>query len=569
VRSSRVDSIGLRALPWFAFAVACWPLFAGGFPKGHDWSFELVRIAEYQAALAAGQLPPYWGENLYGGYGSPVFLFYAPLFSAAASLLGWVLDSAAHGAALLLVLLTAVSVWTSQRMLGSAAAGEATGAAGGEGLTRAAARVGVYLYVLHPYLLGDKLLRNADAEFAALCLVPLVLEGVLVAGSRPRAGFALLSGGLALSVLSHNLTALVAMGLAIGGAGVLHGSARSRRRWLVVGAGIAFGLALAAFFWVPAVWLAPLVRTEELLTGKFDFHRQFPDPAAIFGYRHFYATGLVTPAVLLVAAFATFRTRAGRRRRLLVAALSAAAGLLFLLLRASTPVWEKVPLLPFFQFPWRMIGPLALVTSLAGALAFAGLLAGRGPRWRIWGELAVLVVCLLNALPVLDQYRPISPQFRARLPGLLAPESVRGGEQSATVRDDYLPRTANPEAWKTQRPVNGPVVSTSGPAEVAVLRDAGSRIELRVRAAEPARLRLARWAFPGWELELDGRTAELLNSPDGSLEVQVPAGETRVELRCAPPLVRRVGLVASGAALAVWIALLAGWPRRLWAAAAP
>jgi hypothetical protein len=564
----RAGSIGLRALPWLAFAVACWPLFVGGFPKGHDWSFELVRIAEYRAALAAGQLPPYWAENLYGGYGSPVFLFYAPLFSAAASLLAWVLDSTVRGAALLLVLLTAVSVRTLQGMLGSAATGDASAAAEGEGLARAAARVGVYVYVLHPYLLGDKLLRNADAEFAALCLVPLVLHGVLVAGKSPRAGFALLSGGLALAVLSHNLTALVAMALAIGGALVLHGPARSRRRWLVVGAGIGFGLALAAFFWVPAVWLAPLVRTEELLTGKFDFHNQFPDLASVFGYQRFYATGLVTPAVLLAAAVAAFHAPAGRRRRLLVAALSAAAGLLFLLVPASTPVWEKVPLLPFFQFPWRMIGPLALVTALAGALAFAGLLAGRGPRWRVGSEIAVLVVCLLNALPVLGQYRPIAPQFRTRLPALLAPESVRGGEQSATVRDDYLPRTADPEVWRTQRPVNGPVVSITGSADVSVLTDTGSRIELRVRAPEPARLRLARWAFPGWELAIDGRAAELLSNRDGSLEVPVPAGETSVELRCAPPLARRLALAASGVALVLWIALLAGRNRPFWAAAA-
>ena len=83
----------LRALPWLALAIAVSPLFVHGFPRGHDWSFELVRIAEYQAALASGQLPPHWGENLYAGYGSPVFLFYAPLFSAGASLLGWTLGA--------------------------------------------------------------------------------------------------------------------------------------------------------------------------------------------------------------------------------------------------------------------------------------------------------------------------------------------------------------------------------------------------------------------------------------------------------------------------------------------
>ena len=55
----------LAAGPWVALAISCAPLLLGGFPQGHDWSFELVRVAEYRAALGAGQLPPYWAENLY------------------------------------------------------------------------------------------------------------------------------------------------------------------------------------------------------------------------------------------------------------------------------------------------------------------------------------------------------------------------------------------------------------------------------------------------------------------------------------------------------------------------
>jgi hypothetical protein len=66
----------------------------------------------------------------------------------------------------------------------------------------AAARVGVCVYVLHPYLLGDKLIRNASAELAGLCRLPLVLHGVLIASRRPRARFAWLSGGLAMVILA-------------------------------------------------------------------------------------------------------------------------------------------------------------------------------------------------------------------------------------------------------------------------------------------------------------------------------------------------------------------------------
>jgi uncharacterized membrane protein len=146
----------LRWLPYLACLVAVWPLLAQGFPRGHDWSFELVRIAEYQAALGAGQLPPYWSENLYSGYGSPIFLFYAPLFLFLSALVSWVLSVPA-AATSVLIAFTLVSVWSVQKMMRAA------------GTSSTAARIAVYVYVLNPYLLGDKLIRNANAECAGLC----------------------------------------------------------------------------------------------------------------------------------------------------------------------------------------------------------------------------------------------------------------------------------------------------------------------------------------------------------------------------------------------------------------
>ena len=334
VWESRWTRRGARAgLLGLAFAIACAPLFRDGFPLGHDWILELVRVAEYQAALAAGQLPPAWSENLYAGYGSPVFLFYAPLFCAAASPLAWLLDSVAAGAALLLVLLTAASVWTARGFFERACTGTEGASPSSARLAAAAARVGVYVYVLHPYLLGDKLLRNASAEFAALCLAPLALEGVLLADTRPRRAFVQVSLGLSLVILSHNLTALVVVSLVLGAGLVVHSPRRRRATWGLLAAAIAFALVLTAFFWLPAVSLTSLVRSQDLLAGKFDFHSQFPGFFEVFGYDRFFATGLVTPAVWLVAGVAVFRLGDDPRRRLLVAGLGAGFGFWFLLTR--------------------------------------------------------------------------------------------------------------------------------------------------------------------------------------------------------------------------------------------
>jgi hypothetical protein len=552
---NRAGRIALGALPWLAFALACGPLLSGGFSRGHDWSFELVRVAEYQAALAAGQFVPHWAENLYAGYGSPVFVFYAPLFSGAAAVLAWLLGSVASGACAALIVFTGLSVWTCRGM-GASACGPHAGPA-----AAAAARVGVYVYVLHPYLLGDKFLRNADAEFAALCLVPMVVWGVFQARERPRTGFLLVSLGLALSIVAHNLTALVAMGLGLAAA-VLDAGGRTRGSVRALAAGVAFGLLLSAFFWVPALALSSWVRMEDLLTGKFDFHRQFPDPGSLFGYARFYATGWLTPAALLAAGVAAVRVGPGPRRRLLLGTGLAAAGLVWLAMPASTRVWETLPLLPLFQFPWRMLGPLALVTALAAALAFRALLADARPAGRIVAEVAVFALCAANALPLLARVEPLPASVQAQLAERLSPEAVRRGRQSVTVRDEYLPRGADPGLWESRLGGAPAVTVVSGDASIDQVDERGSQLEFRVRAGSPARLRAARWAFPGWRLEFDGSAADWRGGSDGALELSVPAGETRVLLRRRAPGVRRGALAVSVLAALAGLAGLAWESRR-------
>jgi hypothetical protein len=537
------DPLELRVLPYLALALSVLPLLLAGFPAGHDWIFEFVRVSEYRAAVVSGQWPPYWGENLYGGYGSPVFLFYAPLFSAGAALLSGLFGSIARGATSLLVLISALSVWSVRRLLEEfLGAGTAAG--------RAAARLGTVFFVLHPYLLGDKLLRNADAEFLALALAPIALRGVVMAGTHPRVSFALISGGLALVVLSHNLTALVVV-LSILGLGFAAPGRRGARGWAVILGGMAVGLLLSLFFWLPALSLTHLIRPEELLSGKFDFHRQFPAPWEIFGYGVFFAGGLATPLALTAGVALVLCDPA--RRRPAAALLGAAAILLFLMTRASTPVWEHVPMLPFFQFPWRMMGPLAGVACGLAAMAFAGALSSAPPSVRAGAEITLSAALVLNALPTLLQYAPLPSDVAVQLPAFLQPESIRRTGATVTVGDEYLPRDADAGAWRSQGRADGPVVSATGSVQWETVADAGTRINLVTRSSGPARLSLARWAFPGWKVRSNGAEGSPGSGPAGNLEVDVPSGEARMILMLEPPLVRRVTVWVSLAALVGWM----------------
>lgn len=46
---------------------------------GHSARKDLVRLVEFDAAFRAADFFPSWSPDLYSGYGSPIFQFYAPL----------------------------------------------------------------------------------------------------------------------------------------------------------------------------------------------------------------------------------------------------------------------------------------------------------------------------------------------------------------------------------------------------------------------------------------------------------------------------------------------------------
>ncbi len=541
----------LNLLPWLAAALSCAPLALTGFPRGHDYTFELLRALEFGRALGEGQLPPYWASNVYGGYGSPAFLYYAPGFSALTALLGAALP-VTWAATLAIVALSFAAVWVALRTFE-----DATGDA-------AAARVGAVLGVLSPYAIGDKLIRNANAEWMALALAPLALRGVVLADRRPRAAFGWLAGGLALAVLSHNLTALAVAGSAVASALLLYaraGLAPRARAALAARIAGAFllGLGIGAWFWMPALASVGWVRPEELLRGKFDFSQQWQSAAQLFGYGRFFSAGLGVPLALAAGAVAAWRGPASRERRLLAAALCGAGIYAFLLHPWSTPLWRHVPGVAFFQFPWRLLGPLSLCAALAAALAYAHFAAAASPARRRRWELGIVAAAVLNALPQLYAGYAVGPAPRAELARALEPDAVRALGLGVTVLDEYLPRSADRAAWRTLRPLQGPLLDTRPPARVDVVRDQGTRIALAVNAQEPTRLRLARWAFPGWQASFAGRPVALLPNRPGVLEVELEPGSGLLELELHPPPARRIGLALS-AACGLALAALLLWP---------
>jgi len=541
-RSSR----WLEVVPYLAALVSCAPLIADGFPQGHDWTFELARIAEFSHALREGQWPPHWAPNLYGGYGSPVFLFYAPAFAALANAAARWFEAAGSAASAVLVAFSFAGVFGVRRLFAAI-----------PGADPQAGRIAATLFALQPYLIGDKLIRNANAEFAALCLLPFALIGLVRLGQQPLRGAFVIAGALAASILTHNLTALVCLALLVGGTLWLYGW-RDARILSALALGVGIGLLIAAFVWLPALALWDSIRLEELTRGKFDFHDQWNGLRKLFGYASFFSAGALLPLVLAFAAWIAVRRSSGAlaARRLLWGLLVAALLLVVLQSRVSEPLWEMIPLLSFMQFPWRFMGPLALVVSVAGGIAVAPVLSRCSGRVRVCTELAAFALCVANAWPQLARYEPLSPLHTKTIQKATQPYKLRRGALNVSVLDEYLPRGANREIWKRAARAGGKTVLSAEPAaQIEALEELGSRIALRVDAPEGTRLRFARWDFPGWEATLDGASIPIEAGPWGEIVVHVTAPGGLLVLVNRPPLSRRIGLALSGLGVGLWLAL--------------
>ena len=545
--------ITFNILPLIALLISSLPLLMLGYPQGHDWLFELIRVAEYKNALFVDkQFPPYWGSNLYGGYGSPIFIFYAPLYAFVSSCCSWVMGSITSGSMGALIIFSIIAVISMQLLL-KAALGNNTF------VNDAASRIAGYFFILNPYLLCNKLLRNANAEYAALCISPLALYGLLIIDRRPKMGTSILAIGLALTILAHNLTALVMMAFILVAAVVLYVS--SKRILMALG-GVVLALGLSAFFWVPAMYYQPFVRIDRMIQGKFDFHNQFQPMASFFGYTEFYSIGLLVPLVL-ICAVGMFWIACKRRElmslKFCLLLFLASLFFLFLQTKASIFFWEQIPYLSLFQFPWRMMGPIAIACVIIIGCSFAYLCREQSRKIVLSAEIVILVICVINAVPHLKDTEALPESVSRVLSEVLRGDTIKNEALPATVLDEYLPRLAYPDIWLINRQRKFGSVVNAGPAgcELRVILDSGTSIMVEARTEYPTRLQILRWFFPGWTCTNNGMPQDIHASRTGTIDISIPAGSNSTDLTLKPPSLRRNCLWMSLVLFLCWIAALA------------
>lgn len=569
----RLDAGLLLALALSSLALV--PLAARpGLPNGDDVLYHAFRAAEMDRAWTHGVLTPRWAEAFYTGYGSPLFHYYASL--------SYYLTSLA-------LRLGAPDALSALRWLVALAL---LGGAGGmyQWLRPYAGRAGgvaaALAFTFSPYILyTEPYARGAYPEMLALGLFPPLLAAYsALVQTGTRRALALAALGTAALILTHNLMALALGGL-LGGWLVWELLLTRRRTPGLALAALTLGAGLAAGFWLPALAEGGEVRLQNLTaTAELEFRRFFvpleellagsprADGGALNGLDGRLNLGVAQWGLALagMAALALRRGAAGdpAGRRLGLYFALAGLGWVGLMLPAALPIWERVPGLPLFQFPWRFLGPAAI--SLSAAAAFAlGWLARLPGRVQTLAGAALAAGVLIPTLPLLYVPEWTHTALDTSAAAFHA-EELAGRQRATTFSDEYLPRAVVVEPGATPRlladyadgyPVDkAHLEALPAGVQIALLEHGPQHDAWRVTAPAPFTLEVLTFAFAGWAATVDGQPAPITPSdPHGLITLPVPAGEHVVRLALGATPARDLSAAiawASGLALAGMVTLL-------------
>ena len=420
----------------FVAFLSVWPLFHAGLIPTHDGEYHLIRFFEFDKMIRSGNWYPRWAPDLDFSYGLPLFTFVYPLPNYVASLLHLFGASFLDSVKLVMVVATFVGaigmyLWAK----------EFWGKLGGV--------VGTAVYLFAPYRFVDIYVRGSVGEVMAIGIFPIFLWAYTkFVATRKPIYFALASSFLALTIFSHNILGLMFFAFTLAYCAFLIFQSKEKsyiiHNTLYI---ILLGLGLSAIFWLPALMETQFVAGLQI----YNIAQNFPDlfqllfPSWGSGFFDNNLTnqmsvqiGIVNLLIVFLSFFVFLRSKDKTVRLLFGFFLVLFLVLFLLMLQFTIPLWEHIPLIHYFQFPWRLLSLVILVCAF---------LAG-GVVQRIKPKLTALILFILLIATTYSYTQPAYYMVRS--------------DAYYTTRSNFIDSTNSPgnsfnTIWnitRTQRPKN-------------------------------------------------------------------------------------------------------------------
>ncbi len=502
-------------------------LFHKGLLPTHDGEYHVVRFFLFDEALRDGNLYPRWAAHLNNNFGVPLFTFVYPLPNYIASFfhsLGVSFIDSFKLEMIIAVLTGGVFFYLWSR--------EFWGKLGGI--------VSSVFYTFSPYHFVDIYIRGSIGEVWALAFFPAFLWSFTKLVKTKRKTFLLLSSlFLALIIFSHNILALMFFLFALSYVVLLIFKETSKKN-LVLNSilAILLGLGLSAVFWLPAIYETKYVTGLQI----FDVTSHFPDLYQLLiptWGSGFSGAGLqdelsfqigIANLFVIFLSFIVIVIQIMRKRMSVytVFFLICSIFVFLLMLDISKFVWQVIPLMNYFQFPWRLLSLEILFTSF-----LAGSIFSLNIKNRFINLFFAFFLIFTSFILGIGYAKPAYYMDRGDNYYFTKSNFMDGTNSIGNVFNTISLKTIPKKEKEIAEFLGGdgkifPALSKSSRHVLKIIADKNSEIIMNLPS------------YPGWEVYINKRKQKIMQTKDGRFSFEVPVGESLVEVKFEDTSMRKI-----------------------------
>lgn len=504
------------------------------------WLFEMDR------SIKALQFPPRFVPDLSFGFGYPLFNFVYPLpfyIAEVFHLIGFSLTDSIKVLMGLSLPLSSIFMYKLLRLY----------------LNEELSLSGAILYLYSPYRALEIFVRGSVGEIVAFVFFPLVLYSltklVLEESKRNKNKFISLGAfSLGFLVLSHNIMAYMFVPFAIlYGLSLIIFVSKNKKELIFDFLKVAiFGLLLSIYFWLPAISESGLMQystvfnfydhyptLKQLVTPFWGYGASVPGP---YDTMSFYSglTGVFVFVLGLSFFVYNYKKYENKEKVILVWSIFTILISIFMMNHRSAFFWRNLPLLPYFQFPWRFLAMLTLVYPLF-LISFS-----RVKNEKVSSVVVILV--LVFSIGNTFNYFKYS-EFLGRSDGYYINRYIpleTASEEYVKTGEEYLrlPKNTTKRPDKVYPRVYLDNEFKNVTLDINNLNSLNSKII--TKSDSDFVLNYSKYYYPGWVAKIDNKEVVIKPGlPYGQITVSVPKGEHIVEVYFKETLFRKVLNVVS------------------------
>lgn len=524
--------------PAILFMISLLPLVSllrkGTYESG-DLTIHAMRTVTFSKILFDEHIRPVWTPNFNGDFGDPHFLFsyFLPYFLAS------ILQKLGLSFIFSIKMLLAISYIFSGMFMYIWIKYE---------FGAKSAFIAAIFFLFAPYHLIDMHFRVTIAESMAFAFLPLCMYlASKIVKTLSVNSILLLGISLALLITTHQITSLFFIPILISYSGLIYflKTKRLKREIFYLFSSVIIGFGLSSFYWLPIVLesrftsisqstsVTSFLSISELLYSPWRLGLLFQGHSGELSY----LIGYTQLLVIVLASILCFRIKDRKIKITAIYFLLLLFTYIFLTLPYSGILWEKIPLLRYSQFPYRMLTFIALGVSVLSAILV------KYSKSKIFFYFLITVTIF---------YTILNWGNRKTLPEI-------NDDASLPLESTYL-QPSSPIGTSANKDLilkrgNGKHVELVGNGTIKQLNRTSTIHGYLINSKEQITVKENTLCFPGWNIYINNKKEKLQCNDKATVEFKLPSGLYKFDLKFENTPDRTISNLISWFTLGLIIAL--------------